>query len=246
LLLADRAAVWNARPENRQLPSLLQWFQIRWLTQKKNWTPPQRKMMSKAVRLHALLGALVAVLLAVATATVLGVRAHVEERRKATYAAGLVQSLLNVDTARVPAIVDALSEYRQWADPLLKEENDKAGVNSRQKLHTSLALLPVDDSQVKYLNERLLDAKPGDVSVLRDALSPHKEQLLDTLWAIVETPEKGKVPQRLRAAAALAKYDPASAKWAKYNALVVNDLVRELDGFDLELTGEGTSGFAHN
>ena len=45
LLLADRAAVWNARPENRQLPSLLQWLQIRWLTQKKNWTPPQRKMM---------------------------------------------------------------------------------------------------------------------------------------------------------------------------------------------------------
>ena len=31
LLLADRAAVWNARPENRQLPSLLQWFTIRWL-----------------------------------------------------------------------------------------------------------------------------------------------------------------------------------------------------------------------
>jgi hypothetical protein len=29
LLLADRAAVWNARPENRQLPSLLQWLQIR-------------------------------------------------------------------------------------------------------------------------------------------------------------------------------------------------------------------------
>src|SRR5262249_46819797 len=25
LLLADRATVWNARPENRQLPSLLQW-----------------------------------------------------------------------------------------------------------------------------------------------------------------------------------------------------------------------------
>jgi hypothetical protein len=26
LLLADRAVVWNARPENRQLPSLLQWL----------------------------------------------------------------------------------------------------------------------------------------------------------------------------------------------------------------------------
>src|SRR5262249_6103399 len=37
LLLADRASVWNSRPENRQLPSLLQWLQIRWLTAKKNW-----------------------------------------------------------------------------------------------------------------------------------------------------------------------------------------------------------------
>ncbi len=54
LLLADRAAVWNARPENRQLPSLYQWCSLRWLTCKKNWTPPQRKMMNKAARLHAL------------------------------------------------------------------------------------------------------------------------------------------------------------------------------------------------
>jgi serine/threonine protein kinase len=53
LLLADRAAVWNARRENRQLPSLLPWFQIKWLTAKKNWTPPQRKMMVKAGRVHA-------------------------------------------------------------------------------------------------------------------------------------------------------------------------------------------------
>ena len=29
LLLADRAAVWNARPENRQLPSVIQWFRIK-------------------------------------------------------------------------------------------------------------------------------------------------------------------------------------------------------------------------
>src|SRR5205814_9426469 len=43
LLLADRAAVWTARPEIRQLPSLWQWLSIRWLTQKKSWTPPQQQ-----------------------------------------------------------------------------------------------------------------------------------------------------------------------------------------------------------
>ena len=64
LLLADRAAVWNARPENRQLPSLLQWFTIRWWTRKKNRTPPQKKMMAKAGRYHAVRGLAVAMVLA--------------------------------------------------------------------------------------------------------------------------------------------------------------------------------------
>ena len=69
LLLADRAAVWNTRPENRQLPSLWQWLQIRWLTKKKNWTPPQKKMMRKAGKYHVVRGAMVGVLLAVVSIT---------------------------------------------------------------------------------------------------------------------------------------------------------------------------------
>jgi hypothetical protein len=64
LLLADRAAVWNARPENRQLPSLLEWLQIGWWTKKKNWTPPQRKMIRKAGRYHVVRGMMVALILA--------------------------------------------------------------------------------------------------------------------------------------------------------------------------------------
>src|SRR5258708_4297187 len=66
LLLADRAGVWHARPENRQLPSLLQWCQIRWLTKKNNWTPPQRKMMGRAGRFHSVRGLIVMLLLALA------------------------------------------------------------------------------------------------------------------------------------------------------------------------------------
>ena len=233
LLLADRAVVWNARPENRQLPSLLQWVQIRWLTVKKNWTPPQKKMMGKAGRYHAVRGAVMAVLLAVATFTGLVIREKVDEQRKATQAAGLVQSLLNADTAQVPAIVGEMKEYRQWADPLLREESDKAEAKSRQKLHVSLALLPVDPGQVDYLYGRLLDAQPHEVPVIRDALGPQKDALLDKLWAVVETPENGKESQRLRAAAALAKYDPESEKWATVQKAVcaplvaVNDLVLE-------------------
>jgi len=227
LLLADRAAVWNARPENRQLPSLRQWLSIRWPTAKENWTPPQRKMMAKARRYHAVRGSALTVLLAVATIAGLTIRERVVEQRKSTQAAGLVQAVLTAETAQVPAIVGEMAEYRKWADPLLREENDQAAVNSRQKLHASLALLPVDATQVDYLHGRLLDAAPHEVPVIRDALAPHKDALLDELWAVAEKPENGKESQRLRAAAALAKFDPESAKWTKRGPLVVNDLVLE-------------------
>jgi serine/threonine protein kinase len=59
LLLADRAAVWNARPENRQLPSLVQWLHIKLHTRTRNWTLQQRKMMGKARRYHLIRASLV-------------------------------------------------------------------------------------------------------------------------------------------------------------------------------------------
>jgi len=227
LQLADRAAVWNARPENRQLPSLAQSISIRWFTAKKKWTPPQRQMMKRCGRYQALRGALIAVLLAIATFTGLNIRERVVEQRNATHAAGLVQSLLNADTIQVPAIIAEMDAYRRWTDPLLRDENAKAVAESRQKLHTSLALLKVDPVQVDYLYGRLLAAEPHEVPVIRDALIPHQEALLEKLWMVVATQEKGKEAQRLRAAAALAKYDPDSEKWTAGNVHVVNDLVAE-------------------
>ena len=222
LRLADRAAVWNARPEIRQLPSLWQWLSIRWLTQKKNWTPPQRKMMRKAGRYHAVRGVVLALVL-----SLVGWGGY--EFQGALKAHDLLDSLLHAETPEVPNIVADIPPYRSWLSPLLQKAfQDAEGNNEpRKQLHASLALLPMDPTQVKYLYGRLLDAEPHEVRVIRDALARHKDELLDNLWAVVEKPEKGKESQRLRAAAALAKFDPESEKWAKANALVVNDLVRE-------------------
>jgi hypothetical protein len=120
-----------------------------------------------------------------------------------------------------------MAEYRKWTDPDLRREYGEAAMNSRRKLHASLALLPVDATQVDYLCGRLLDAVPQEVLVIRDALAPHKDTLLDRLWAVVDRPEKAKESQRLRAASALAKYDPESQRWGKAGALVVDELVLE-------------------
>jgi serine/threonine protein kinase/formylglycine-generating enzyme required for sulfatase activity len=222
LLLADRAGVWNARPENRQLPSLLQWLQIRWLTQAKNWTSLQRKMMRKADRYHIIRGVMIALL--VVSGAVWGGHSY---RQKTKYIAGLVDRLVDAPIDKVPDVIAELKGDYSSVTPKLAEIMGDSKFSDKAKLHASLALLSVDATQVNYLFGRLLDAAPNEVTVIRDALVPHKDQLLDNLWAVVERPEKGKKHQRLRAASALAKYDPESNKWAKASALVVNDFVLE-------------------
>jgi serine/threonine protein kinase/formylglycine-generating enzyme required for sulfatase activity len=222
LLLADLAAVWNARPENRQLPSLLQWVSIRLLTRKKDWTPPQRKMMDRAGRYHAVRNLVFTVLLAL-----VGWGSYQAYGR--LKAEALRDQLVKADTRNVPDIVQEMAPYRPWIDPLLRDAYQEAGArpapDARAQLHASIALLPVDPGQTAYLYVRLLDATPQEVSVLCDALAAHQEDLREKLWALVEHPDPGKEHRRLRAACALAKYDPQDERWATVAGSVVDDFV---------------------
>ncbi len=139
----------------------------------------------------------------------------------------LKDRLLEANTQEVPTIVAEMASYRPWIDPLLQSAYQEAEINqdSRKQLHAALALLPVEAAQKVYLYQRLLDAAPQDILVLRDALAPHKDDLSDKLWAVVEKPEKGKEPQRLRAGFALATYEPDNPQWEKVKRTITNDLV---------------------
>jgi formylglycine-generating enzyme required for sulfatase activity len=221
LLLADRAAVWNARPENRQLPSLLQWFQIRWLTARKTWTPPQRKMMTKASRYHAVR----VVILASCLVLLSYVSREGYGRLKAQT---LRDRLLECTTAEVPLVVKDMAPYRSWVNPLLKDAYTQAEETgeSRKQLHASLALLPVDSRQVKYLYERLLKAEPQEFVVIRGALFDHKQDLTEQLWTLLENPQHDP-DQRLRAACGLSVFAPDDPRWGKAGGSVAEMLVNQ-------------------
>jgi serine/threonine protein kinase/formylglycine-generating enzyme required for sulfatase activity len=226
LRLVERASLWNARPENRHLPAWWEWANIHLFTRQREWTAAQRKMMSKAGRYHGLRSAAWAVLLGAALLVGLEIRRQVTDTNNATHAAGLVQGLLRAEITQVPDIITNLVGYRTWANPLLRQELEKAE-DSTQKLHASLALLPVDPGQVEYLYGHLLNAEPGAVTVLGNALLLYKEHLRQRLWAVVERPERGKESQLLCAACALATYDPNSPRWDMSSNRLVNQLVAE-------------------
>ena len=225
LALEDRTSIWTARQENRQLPSLSQWIQILWYTNKNTWTLPQWKMMRKAGQIHATRSAIAVVLLAITTITGFTIRQQLVLRQQSEYAEGLVHAVVNADIVQVPMIIGEMSEYRKWTDNLLRKEFEKGDGDSAQKLHASLALLPVDPNQIDYLYDRLLNAKPNEVPIICAQLKNHQDNLSAKLWTVVDSPKKGRESQRLRAASALAMYEPTNANWKSVQKAVADDLV---------------------
>ncbi len=212
LRLAERSASWNAQPENRHLPSLVEWANIRLLTRKQEWTGRERRLMKRAGQLYGARLVLTLALVAGAVLAGTAVRRQVIENQQATQAAGLVQRLLDADTTQVPEIVRAMRDYRGRVDPTLRKELENRPAGSRQKLHASLALLPVNATQVNYLLDRLTKATPTELPVLRDALRPNKTTVTAKLWTVLQsaTPNDASL---LPTASALASYDAHDAKW---------------------------------
>ena len=152
-------------------------------------------------------------------------RNRVDEKNRATAAAGLVQQLIKADTPQVPAIVKELGNYRRWVDPELKQVVGDAASDPRARLHASLGLLAVDKGQVPYLEGELLEAAPADLRVLRDALTPHRADLALRLWGVLDTVKAGDT-RLLPAAGALAAYEPESPLWADRGGKVAEALAK--------------------
>jgi formylglycine-generating enzyme required for sulfatase activity len=221
LLLADRAAVWNARPENRQLPSLPQWLSIRWWTRKKNWTPPQRKMMGKATSYQALRAS-------VLTFVLLLMCWGLWEGLGYMNATAHVRELVAAETVDVERYLKEVAAYDRWAGPQLLQQAAESNSDLKARLHASLALalLHHDDSQLPYLRERMLAASPDELVVLRDLLHAKAVVLEPELWKVLGD---GSQPRgrRFRAAGALAAYTPEDKRWQPIVRDVAEWLVRE-------------------
>jgi len=227
LRLAERAAHWSAKPENRHLPSVQEWANIRALTKKRDWTETERRMMKRSGRLHGLRSLGLATMAALLAVVGLNIRNRVVEANQATAARGLVQQIVSADTAKVPDIIRAIrTSDRRWTDPELRQIGAEASENSREKLHASLALLPAEPGQAEYLYRRLLNANPSELPVIRKALDGHRAELVERLWAVLEETQASP-DQRFCAACALAGYMPevTEERWLSASGFITERLL---------------------
>ena len=105
LCLEERTTAWTTRRENRRLPSVIEWLGIGLLTAHRDWSSPQRSMMSAANRYYLWRGLLATLLIASMTLVVACVRRQVDERRTADRADALITQLCQARTTEVPGIV---------------------------------------------------------------------------------------------------------------------------------------------
>jgi formylglycine-generating enzyme required for sulfatase activity len=145
-----------------------------------------------------------------------------------------VAALPDAAPGRVPAIIEELGASREEVLPLLRQRYQQEEERPR-RMRLALALAPVAPDLVQQpLIDWMLEAEdPAEVLLVREVLlphrvegqAPHQEPLLQRLWSVAQAPGKGQEAPRLRAAMALAKFDPTSEKWAQVQNAIVDDLV---------------------
>ena len=188
LKLAERSGLWNAKPENRHLPTLWEWLGIRTLTDPKKWTSPQRVMMSKATRLHGLRSALAMAGLVALISIGVVVRTQVARKQEATRIEGLVGRLVSAEPNQLPDIVKALDANPEVAATYLSQRlAASAGTvdEKRAQLHARLALVSRDRALIEPLLEELLTNKVVYVGPIRQQLRPYAGELTEKLRAIL-------------------------------------------------------------
>ena len=216
LRLAERAAMWNALPENRHLPAWWEWFAIRLLTRRQGWNEAQRLMMGTANRYHlvrTLVGA--CVLAALATLGVFEEQRHLDLSREAR----VKQLIGDIRTFRSEDVEQYQNEFKRnekWSRPLLEEMIADPATIRVDRRNARLMLLPMDETQMEPLVEEMLSVDQQQFAAVRQTLLPYKAALVRHLEAVLvelAVANNEQAQRRARAAGALFQLGRAEANW---------------------------------
>jgi serine/threonine protein kinase/formylglycine-generating enzyme required for sulfatase activity len=226
LLLAERAELWSAKPERRNLPSAPEWLKIRLYTSRADWTEPQRQVMRSATRCHLRRGAILAAVLAVAGAGSLWIWREVALGRRAQNAANLVSQLIVADNDQVQGIMPLIDSARDLTYPKLSEIARDVSRPSSDRLRAALVVLAAEPSHLDYVLERVPVAGPEELQVICNRLRRSPQAATDRLWNLIVS-DAPSSKERFRIACALAALDPGSGRWPEIAFGAAGGLIKE-------------------
>jgi len=183
LKLEERASIWNAKHENKQLPTAAEWFSIWTLTDSKHWTGPQRAMMRRAARVHGInWGSLLLVILLVGT----GIQqwtSSVREKNLHEQMQTLVGALQNNLGPSVPFNLEKLGTLPSRLVLPELQTRFASTENARHKLSLAFALANYGQLEAEYLVAEIDAIAEADTRNFVNALQANPAASLASLKA---------------------------------------------------------------
>lgn len=230
LRLAERSAMWSAKPETRQLPSLWEYLSIVGLATRQKWTQAERQMMAMANRFYGLRFLLGCVVLIGIAASGIIIRQQIRDAGHRTRVSGLVDQLLIAEVTDVPEIAMLLESEPPRHLELARTIADDPSRPASDRLRCNFVLAKVTGDRASLLARDAMGSSLPMLRLIRNRLESLgdslPEEVTDELWAVVRSDE-GDQRRQLCAASLLAVTDPESDQWQQACPTVVNSTLAE-------------------
>jgi serine/threonine protein kinase len=229
LCLEDRAESWTMKPENRHLPSAIEYLNIRVVTRSARWTEPQCRMMRSATKYYGL-----RFLLTVGICLLFGwgLFSYLEVR----HAESLAARLMAAETSEVPEIVlkmKGVAGVQTRLENLLVDGNV---TDPRQQLHLELGTWQFNITDPSRLVQKLPRFRPVETKVVAAVTMDSAELLSDAAQELRKNRDLS-LAERIAVTTALAQWVPESGQWQAWGPEVAKDLV-ELNTYEVAAWAE--------
>ncbi len=178
--LAERAAIWSQKQENKQLPTVSEWFGICTLTDSKKWTLHERSMMSRAGRKHGLyLGGLLLLTMFFGSLTIWKKNAENYQMAKNS-----VDSLLAATPDGVPSAIKLMLQYKEFSRQYLATLDRDRTLEMPKRIRKAYALAAIEKPTTQstdFLVSSIPNSQRSESTNLITALAQGREIAIKAL-----------------------------------------------------------------
>ena len=188
LRLNERASLWAVKPENRYLPSLMEFLSMRSLTQRENWSEVQERMMKAAGRVHLARCAIVSLVLVLGGFSAHLIVSSLQKDHEAQRLQGDIALMRNLRGTAIPLGIRELVDYpkEETVRELQRQFRESDDI---QKLSLACALANFGHVDVPFLVSQIPVVLPREVDNLVSALKKSKNIALRDIHSASDVAE---------------------------------------------------------
>ena len=210
ILLEERTRWWQESPTSRQLPSFLEWLNIRAFCRRRERSDSQNRLLKATDRLYLVRSSVVLCFAALA----IGLFSHLYFQMQAE---GLVDRLMTAEVEKVPGIVAESQFVSARVNSILMPTLNQPELTKKVELRTRMQLVSHDASQLERLFQLARNSTHEEIGAVSKVVKTYRktdeiDRAMEPLWKVIDD-QNASEHDKLRSAAFLANLDSSDLRW---------------------------------